>query len=58
VGMLGHSLGAAMAYQVALGDSDVNALVIGGFAYTQEASGTNPKNMLMIIGKWMSSGKE
>ena len=52
VGMLGHSLGAAMAYQVALGDSDVNALVIGGFAYTQEASGTNPKNMLMIIGKW------
>jgi len=23
--------------------------VIGGFAYTQEASGTNPKNMLMII---------
>ena len=52
VGMLGHSLVAAMAYQVALGDSDVNALVIGGFAYTQEASGTNPKNMLMIIGKW------
>jgi dienelactone hydrolase len=52
VGMLGHSLGAEMAYQVALGDSGVNALVISGFAYTQAASPSNPKNMLMIIGKW------
>jgi pimeloyl-ACP methyl ester carboxylesterase len=52
VGMLGHSLGAEMAYQVALGDSGVNALVISGFAYTQAASATSPKNMLMIIGKW------
>jgi dienelactone hydrolase len=52
VGMLGHSLGAEMAYQVALGDSGVNALVISGFAYTQAASETSPRNMLMIIGKW------
>ncbi len=52
VGMLGHSLGAEMAYQVALGDSGVNALAISGFAYTQAASATNPRNMLMIIGKW------
>ena len=52
VGMLGHSLGAEMAYQVALGDSGVNGLVISGFAYTQAASTTSPKNMLMIIGKW------
>jgi hypothetical protein len=52
VGMLGHSLGAEMAYQVALGDSGVNGLVISGFAYTQAASGTSPRNMLMIIGKW------
>jgi pimeloyl-ACP methyl ester carboxylesterase len=52
VGMLGHSLGAEMAYQVALGDPGVNALVISGFAYTQAASSTSPKNMLMIIGKW------
>jgi hypothetical protein len=52
VGMLGHSLGAEMAYQVALGDSGVNALVISGFAYTLAASDTKPKNMLMIIGKW------
>ena len=52
VGMLGHSLGAEMAYQVALGDSGVNAVVISGFAYTQAASATSPKNMLMTIGKW------
>jgi pimeloyl-ACP methyl ester carboxylesterase len=51
-GMMGHSLGAEMAYNVALNDPTVNALVISGFAYTLEASATNPKNMLMIIGKW------
>jgi len=52
VGMLGHSLGAEMAYQVALGDPGVNSLVISGFAYTLAASDRMPKNMLMIIGKW------
>jgi dienelactone hydrolase len=52
VGMAGHSLGAEMAYQVALGDPGVKGLVISGFAYTQAASSTSPKNMLMIIGKW------
>lgn len=29
-----------------------SALVISGFVYTLDASATNPKNMLMIIGKW------
>jgi hypothetical protein len=52
VGMLGHSLGAEIAYEVALGDSGVDALVITGFAYTQAASATSPRNMLMIIAKW------
>ncbi|MCP4544309.1 MAG: hypothetical protein GY832_44935 [Chloroflexi bacterium] len=51
-GMMGHSLGAEMAYNVSLNDPTVNALVISGFAYTMDASATNPKNMLMIIGKW------
>jgi pimeloyl-ACP methyl ester carboxylesterase len=51
-GMMGHSLGAEMAYKVALKDSAVKALVVTGFAYTLEASAGNPKNMLMIIGKW------
>ncbi len=52
LGMLGHSLGAEMAYQVALQDPSVNALVITGFAYTRAASQNIPRNMLMIIGKW------
>jgi hypothetical protein len=52
VGMTGHSLGAEIAYEVALGDSGVDALVITGFAYTQAASATSPRNMLMIIAKW------
>jgi dienelactone hydrolase len=52
VGMLGHSLGAEMAYAVALKDPTVKALSVSGFAYTTEASKTSPKNMLMIFGKW------
>lgn len=52
VGMMGHSLGAEMAYAVALRDASVKALVISGFAYTKEASRTNPLNLLMIFGKW------
>ena len=52
VGMMGHSLGAEMAYHIALADPTVNALVISGFAYTLDASPTSPKNMLMIFGTW------
>ena len=52
VGMMGHSLGAEMAYAVALADPAVKALVITGFAYTLHATLTRPKNMLMILGKW------
>ena len=52
VGMMGHSLGAEMAYGVALEDPTVKGLVISGFAYTLDGSPTTPKNMLMIIGKW------
>jgi dienelactone hydrolase len=52
VGMMGHSLGAEMAYAVALEDPTVQALVISGFAYRKDASPANPKNMLMMIGKY------
>ena len=52
IGLLGHSLGAEMVYKIALQDPNVDALVISGFAYTDEASPTNPRNMLMIFGKW------
>ncbi|MBW1818937.1 MAG: alpha/beta hydrolase [Deltaproteobacteria bacterium] len=52
VGLMGHSLGAEMAYGIALEDPTVRALAITGFAYTTDASGDMPRNMLMIIGKW------
>ncbi len=51
-GMMGHSLGAEMAYRVALDNPAVKALVISGFAYGTDATETRPKNMLMIFGKW------
>jgi dienelactone hydrolase len=51
-GMMGHSLGAEMAYNVALQDPSVRGLVISGFAYTEDATPDSPKNMLMIFGKW------
>jgi hypothetical protein len=52
VGMMGHSLGAEMAYNIALDDDSVQALVISGFAYRDDASTTNPRNMLMMIGQY------
>ncbi len=52
VGLMGHSLGAEMAYTIALDDPAVGALGISGFAYTLDASPTNPKNMLMVIGQY------
>ncbi len=52
VGMMGHSLGAEMAYRVALNDPSVCALVISGFAFRADASASMPKNMLMIFGKY------
>lgn len=51
-GMMGHSLGAEMAYRIALEDPSVRGLVITGFAYTLDATPNLPHNMLMIIGKW------
>jgi pimeloyl-ACP methyl ester carboxylesterase len=52
VGLMGHSLGAEMAYVLALKDPEVKALVLTGFAYTLEASRENPRNMLMVMGRW------
>lgn len=50
--LMGHSLGAEMAYGVALSDPSVRALVISGFAYREDATPDKPKNMLMMIGKY------
>ena len=52
VGLMGHSLGAEMAYNLALDDPTVRALVISGFAYREDASPDRPQNMLMMIGKY------
>ena len=52
VGILGHSLGAEMAYTVALADPTINALVITGFAYRTDSTPNMPRNMLMIIGQY------
>jgi pimeloyl-ACP methyl ester carboxylesterase len=52
VGLMGHSLGAEMAYVLALKDPEVKAPVLTGFAYTVEASTESPRNMLMVMGRW------
>jgi uncharacterized protein len=52
VGMMGHSLGAEMAYTVAQRDPTVRALAFSGFAYRDDATAESPKNMLMIIGQY------
>jgi dienelactone hydrolase len=52
IGLMGHSLGAAMVYAMALKDPSLRALVISGFAYRDDASTRLPKNMLMIFGKY------
>jgi dienelactone hydrolase len=52
IGLMGHSLGAEMAYTLAVKDPSVNALVISGFAYRENATTTMPRNMLMIFGKY------
>jgi pimeloyl-ACP methyl ester carboxylesterase len=52
IGLMGHSLGAEMVYTMAVKDPSVNALIISGFAYRDNATATMPKNMLMIFGKY------
>jgi dienelactone hydrolase len=52
IGLMGHSLGAELVYNLALKDVGVKALVISGFAYRDDASTNMPRNMLMIFGKY------
>jgi len=52
VGLMGHSLGAEMAYSIALVDPSVKALSISGFAYREDATRNRPQNMLMIYGAY------
>lgn len=51
-GIGGHSLGGEMAYNIALENRDVRALVFSGFAWDNRANYNEPVNMLMIFGKY------
>ena len=51
-GLMGHSLGAGMVYDLALHDELSQALVISGYGYTLDADYDTPHNMLMIYGKY------
>lgn len=50
-GIMGHSMGAKFAYQVALADSTIRSVIIIGSAYDEKASDRLPQNMLMLIGE-------
>lgn len=52
VGIMGHSVGGEIAYQFALTNPDVKAVVVSGTAYTADATYSRPANMLMIFGKY------
>jgi dienelactone hydrolase len=52
IGLMGHSLGAEMAYNISLSDPNVRALAFSGFAYTTAATREMPRNMLMIYGRY------
>ena len=52
IGLMGHSLGAELVYNLALQDAAIRALVISGFAYKDDARQDMPRNMLMIFGKY------
>jgi hypothetical protein len=52
IGVMGNSLGAELAYNAALADPSLSALVISGFAYDSRATFDTPRNMLMLFGKW------
>jgi hypothetical protein len=49
---MGHSLGASIAYDMAIKDSSVKALTIVGNGYKDNVSIYKPKNLLMIFGRW------
>ncbi|HKJ28358.1 MAG TPA: alpha/beta fold hydrolase, partial [Anaerolineales bacterium] len=52
LGIMGHSVGGEIAYQLALTEPAVQAVVISGTAYTLNADYNNPPNMLMIFGRY------
>ncbi|MCB2213935.1 alpha/beta hydrolase [bacterium] len=51
-GLGGHSLGGEMSYAAAVENPEVQAIVFSGYGYLETATLDNPKNMLMILGKY------
>jgi dienelactone hydrolase/uncharacterized protein YneF (UPF0154 family) len=51
-GLGGHSLGGEMSYAAAVDNPDVKAIVFSGYGYLETATLDNPRNMLMILGKY------
>ncbi|HMB00916.1 MAG TPA: alpha/beta fold hydrolase [Spirochaetota bacterium] len=51
-GIAGHSLGGNIAYDIALKDNDLKAIVLIGNAYKTNADYSNPANMMMIFARW------
>jgi len=52
VGVMGHSLGAEMAYGLAMEDPTIRAISFSGFGFTDKATRDLPRNALMIFGKY------
>ena len=52
VGVMGNSIGGELAYEIALVDPSVQALVFSGYAFDDRATFESPNNMLMIYGKF------
>jgi dienelactone hydrolase len=51
-GLGGHSLGGEMSYAASAANPEVQAIVFSGYGYLDTATLDNPKNMLMILGKY------
>ena len=52
LGLMGHSIGASIAYDIAMKKFTVKALTIVGNGYKNNVTTDKPKNLLMIFGRW------
>ncbi len=52
VGLVGHSLGAEIAYKMSLEERGIKATVIIGYAYTEDITPRAPNNLAMIFGRF------
>jgi len=50
--LVGHSLGSGISYEMALADAGVKAVALTGFGFDERATAVNPRNLLMVIGRY------